>query len=638
MDYFKKLQDLLKMEREEDFNEYQKQTQSVPVSVRRESGLTWYPVIIRNTELTRGDYISVEFERPTHQDIGHQFRFGSAIALFSNYNNVTDRLEGTVTNVSGNKCKISFRTEELPDWSRDGKLGLDLLFDNNSYNEMETALKQADELVTADKHEGGNLLHLLSSTGKNPSFTNKGFSYQIEGLNELQQQAVWKILTANELAIIHGPPGTGKTTTLVQAIKAQIKQDNKQILVVAPSNTAVDLLTERLSEVGLNVLRVGNPARVSPRLQALTMDSKMAVHPGLKDIKSLKKQASEYKNMAHKYKRNFGRAEQEQRKALFNEAHKIMKEVEQSEKYLSDQIIAAADVITATLVGANHYTIKNLIFDTVVIDEAGQALEPACWIPILKAGKVILAGDHCQLPPTIKSHEAARKGLSQTLMEKAVLKHPESVILLEEQYRMHDDIMGYPSQVFYHNALRGNVTVANATLFPGDQPFSFIDTSGCGFDEKIEDKRISNPEEALFLLRHLNRYISELRQKNNAEKFPSIGIISPYQEQVKTIIPLLNDFDHIAESTGSISVNTIDSFQGQEKDIIYITLTRSNVERNIGFLEDIRRINVAMTRAKKKLVIIGDSTTLSKSGFYNDLVDYAQKRSSYFSAWEFIAE
>lgn len=637
MEYFKKLQELLKIEREEDYNQYQKQTAHVPVSLKRASGLTWYPVIIRDTELTRGDYISVEFERPTHQDISHQFRFGSAIALFSNHN-TADRLEGTVSNISGNKCKITFKTEELPDWSRDGKLGLDLLFDNNSYNEMESALKQAKEISNVDKINREDLVHLLTGTSLKPSFQEDLFNYEIPGLNTLQQQAVRKILTANNLAIVHGPPGTGKTSTLVQAIKALLKQDNKQILVVAPSNTAVDLLTERLSEIGINVLRVGNPARVSQRLQAMTMDSKITAHPQFKEIKNLKKQASEYKNMAHKYKRNFGRAEQEQRKALFNEAYKIMKEVEQSEQYLGDQIISGAQVVTATLVGSNHYTIKHLKFDTVIIDEAAQALEPACWIPILKARKVIFAGDHCQLPPTIKSYEAAKKGLNQTLMEKAVAKHPETVTLLEEQYRMHDEIMGYSSMVFYNNGLKGHDTVAQATLFPGDLPFSFIDTSGCGFDEKIEDNKISNVEEAAFLLRHLNQYIGELKLHKEDYIFPTIGIISPYQEQVKTIMPMMEDYEQISEITGQISVNTIDSFQGQEKDVIYISLTRSNTARSIGFLEDIRRINVAMTRAKKKLVIIGDATTLSRSNFYNDLIDYAQQRNSYFSAWEYIVD
>ena len=637
MEYFKKLQDLLKLERTEDYDQYQKQTEHVPIAQKRASGLSWFPVIIRDTEFTRGDYINVEFERPTHQDISHQFRFGSAIALFSNHN-TSDRLEGTISNISGNRCKITFRTEELPDWSRDGKLGLDLLFDNNSYNEMENALKQAIEITNNEQASTNLLLQVLTGAASNPHFRSDLYNYEVPELNKLQQLAVQKILAADQFAVVHGPPGTGKTTTLVQAIKALLKQNNKQILVVAPSNTAVDLMTEKLAEVGIRVLRIGNPARVSPRLQALTMDSKIAAHPDIKEIRKLKKQAAEYKNMAHKYKRNFGRAEQEQRKALFNEAYKIMKEVDQSEKHIGDQIIANAQVITATLVGSNHYSIKHLKYDTVIIDEAAQALEPACWIPMLKAEKVIFAGDHCQLPPTIKSFEAGKKGLDQTLMEKIVMRFPEAVLQLEEQYRMHDDIMGYSSKVFYKNALIGNEAVAQSKLFPDDQPFLFIDTSGCGFDEKVEEKRISNVEEAAFLLNHLNHYMAELNMQLKNTSFPSIGIISPYQEQIKTIVPMMASYEHVNNMAGHIAVNTIDSFQGQEKEVIYISLTRSNATRSIGFLEDTRRINVAMTRAKKKLVIVGDATTLSKSKFYNDLIDYAQQRNSYRSAWEFMVD
>jgi ATP-dependent RNA/DNA helicase IGHMBP2 len=634
MDYFQELQDLLKIEKDEDLSQYQQLTESVPIQVRSENGLTWYPVAIRNTELTRGDYISVEVERTTHHLVSSQFRFGSAVALFSNHN-PADKIEGVVTHISGNKCKITFRVDELPAWCRDGKLGLDQLFDNNSYNEMAAALKQAAELAGSKNPSTGNLIPLFTGNSK-PQFETQAYTYEVDGLNRLQQLAVNKILAAQELAIVHGPPGTGKTTTLVQAIKALLKKDDKQILVVAPSNTAVDLLTEKLAALNINVLRIGNPSRVSTTLQAMTLDSKMAAHDGMKEIRSLKKQAAEFKNMAHKYKRNFGRAEQEQRKALFSEAFKIMKEVDLIEKYISDQVISSAKVITATLVGANHYTIKGLRFETVVIDEAGQAIEPACWIPILKAAKVIFAGDHCQLPPTIKSTEAARKGLSVTLMEKAVKKFPEAVILLEEQYRMHNDIMGYSSQVFYRNALVANAAVATSTFFKEDLPFVFIDTSGCGFEEKNEDKRISNLEEAHFLLNHLNEYLKRLRHHLTIDQIPTIGVISPYQEQVKSIVPLCSDYDEVMRHMNYITLNTIDSFQGQEKDIIYISLTRSNMERNIGFLADIRRMNVAMTRAKKKLVIIGDGTTLTKHGFYKELIDYAERKQAYFSAWEFL--
>ncbi|HSC39214.1 MAG TPA: AAA domain-containing protein, partial [Chitinophagaceae bacterium] len=483
MDYFKKLLDLLKTEREEDQRSYQELTQRLSVADRRANGLTWYPIAIKDQELGRGDYLTVEVERPTHQEIFHQLRFGAAAALFSNHDPKNDRVEGIISYQSGNKLKITLRTDELPDWGRDGKLGIDLLFDDNSYDEMQNALKQA--AAVNEKTPQGRLVRILTGE-QSPSFQNDMPPFPAPGLNPSQQAAVDKILSANELAIVHGPPGTGKTTTLVQAIKALLKQDRKQILVVAPSNAAVDLLSEKLSDEGLNVLRVGNPARVSERLMSLTLDSKMAAHNSMKEIKQLKKQANEYRNMAHKYKRSFGKAERDQRKALFNEAHNILKSVENTEQYIINDLVAKAQVITATLVGANHYTVRGLRFDTVVIDEAGQALEPACWIPILKAQKLVLAGDHCQLSPTVKSNEAARGGLGTTLLEKCVSLHPEAVVLLEEQYRMNELIMGYSSSVFYENRLKAHVSAAHRVLFEGEPPLAFIDTAGCGFDEKTE--------------------------------------------------------------------------------------------------------------------------------------------------------
>ena len=453
-------------------------------------------------------------------------------------------------------------------------------------------------------------------------------------MNETQQEAVHKILSANELAIVHGPPGTGKTTTLVQAIKAIIKQDHKQVLVSAPSNAAVDLLSEKLSEQGLNVVRVGNPAKVSERQLALTLDSKMSEHSSIKEIKRLKKQAREFRDMAHKYKRSFGPAEREQRKALFTEAKNISKEIERTEQYIVDDVLSKADIITATLVGTNHYTVRNLRFHTVVIDEAGQALEPACWIPILKAQKVIMAGDHWQLPPTIKSAEAAKE-LSITLLEKCVALHPEAVVLLQQQYRMHEQIMGFSSKIFYENRLQAHSSVGNQLLFPTDKPAIFIDTAGCSFDEKREGTSLSNPEEATFLIKHLTNYVDELKAHYTADSFPTIAVISPYKHQVEILK------EHILSSPlkelgKAITINTIDSFQGQERDVVYISMTRSNQESSIGFLSDIRRMNVAMTRAKKKLVVIGDSATISQFKFYADFISYIQENDGYVSAWEFM--
>ncbi|AOM79997.1 AAA domain-containing protein [Pedobacter steynii] len=631
MEYFKKLLELLKTEREEDLRSYLQLTESSSVAERRSNGLSWYPIAIRGSEMSRGDYLTVEIERTTHQELAHQLRFGASAVLFSNHD-PKDRVEGTITHQSGNKLKITLKTDELPDWTRDGKLGIDVLFDNNSYDEMQAALKHAASSI--EKTDQSRLIKILTGEGS-PTFSDQIHHYEIAGLNEVQQQAVNKIVSAQELAIVHGPPGTGKTTTLVQAIKALFKQNHQQILVVAPSNTAVDLLTEKLDEEGLNVVRVGNPARVSDRLLSLTLDGKMSEHPSMKQIRAFKKQANEFKNMAHKYKRNFGRAEKEQRKALFDEAHKIMKEVGNTEQYIIDDVLGKAQVVTATLVGANHYTVRNLKFHTLVIDEAGQALEPACWIPIMKAQKVIFAGDHCQLSPTIKSNEAAKSGLSTTLLEKSIALHPESVTLLEEQYRMNKTIMGYSSKVFYENKLKAHGSVADRLLFSEDSPLAFVDTAGCGFEEKLEGTSSTNPEEAAFLFKHLTQLVATLGGHYTTETFPTIAVISPYKQQILLMKELLLNSAALQQYGERISVNTIDSFQGQERDLVYISMTRSNNEGIIGFLSDIRRMNVAMTRARKKLVVIGDSATLSRLPFYADFIDYAEENNAYQSAWEF---
>lgn len=632
MDYFKNLLDVLRVEREEDRTQYRKLTETTSVADRRAAGLTWYPIAIRGSEIGRGDYLTVDVERTTHQDIPHQLRFGMPAVLFSNHDPKADRVEGTISHQSGNRLKITLRTDELPDWSRDGKLGVEALFDDNSYDEMESALKQANALQDKPGHR---LISILTGTAS-PTFHTEVPRLFLPKLNPSQVMAVEKIVSANELAIVHGPPGTGKTTTLVQAIKALYQQDHKKLLVVAPSNTAVDLLSEKLHDEGLNVLRVGNPARVSERLMALTLDHKMGEHPAMREAKKLKKQANELRNMAHKYKRNFGKAEREQRKALFDEAHRIMKDVANTEQYVIEDLIAKAQVITATLVGANHHTVRHLTYDAVVIDEAGQALEPACWIPILKAQKLVLAGDHCQLPPTIKSPEAARNGLATTLLEKNVALHPEAVTLLDEQYRMHEHIMGYSSRVFYENKVKAHPSVARHSLFDGDTSLVFVDTAGCGFDEKLEGTSSTNPEEAALLIKHLTQLVTDLSTQYTKPDFPTIAVISPYKQQINI---LKEQLAHVPELQGygdKISVNTIDSFQGQERDIVYISMVRSNSEGDIGFLADIRRMNVAMTRARKKLIIVGDSATLASLPFYANFITYAETLNAYQSAWEWM--
>lgn len=620
MDYFKALQALLAKERQEDKDAYMALMRSSSIVDRRAAGLAWYPVAIRGSEPGRGDYLIVEVERTTHRDIPHQLRFGASALFFSNHDPEQDHVEGVISYQGGDRLKITLRDEELPDWAQDGKLGIDLLFDDNSYDEMIQALKRADA--------GSERRLVRVLTGAEPPRFAEA-SAPDNALNPSQQAAVRRILAAQDLAIVHGPPGTGKTTTLVQAIKALIARDGEKVLVTAPSNTAVDLLSERLAEEGLNVLRVGNPARVSERLSSLTLDAKMATHPSVKEIRQLRRRAVEFRDMAHKYKRQFGKAEREQRRALFEEARKIMKDVENIERYILEDLLSKAQVVAATLVGAAHYTIREVKFGTAVIDEAGQALEPACWIPALRADRLVLAGDHLQLPPVIKSEAAARGGLERTLLEKCVALHPEAVTLLEEQYRMHELIMGYPSRVFYEQRLRAHPLVAGR-LIPGQSPLAFIDTAGCGFEEKQEGNALGNPEEAAFVTRHLAGLVDALP----AGAHPSIGVISPYRLQVQL---LREQVEHTPSLAGeSITVNTIDGFQGQERDVIYISMTRSNPDSRIGFLSEIRRMNVAMTRARMRLVVVGDSATLSQSPFYAEFIEYAQTQGEYRSAWEFI--
>jgi len=646
MDYFRKLTDLLKIERDEDRRSCQELAQSSSLSERRADGLAWYPVAIRDTEPARGDYLNVEVERTTHLDIVHQLRAGARAAFFSNHDAATDRIECTISFVGGHRLRITLPTDELPGWARDGKLGIDLLFDDNSYTEMFAALRNAETLQ--DHPVEGRLIRILAGQAQ-PAFDTRREPVSFPTLNASQTAAANKILAAEDLAIVHGPPGTGKTTTLVQAILALLRRDGgqtrddnqardgNQILVTAPGNTAVDLLSEILSDLGLNVLRIGNPARVSERQQALTLDSRIAEHPGAREIKKLKRRAAEFREMAHKYKRNFGPAEREQRKALFDEARNLMKDVDRIERDILSDLLEKAQVITATLVGANNPAIRDLRFDTVVIDEAGQALEPACWIPILKAKRLILAGDPCQLPPTIKSATAARDGLNTTLLEKNILLHPEAVTLLEEQYRMHETIMSYPSHTFYESRLRAHASVARHLLFEEDSALTFIDTAGCGYEERREDAGLTNPEEAAFLLRHAAGLVTALESRYSTWNFPTMAIISPYRLQVQLLRELMPHSPELQRYAHKITVNTIDSFQGQERDIVYIGLTRSNPDSRIGFLSEIRRMNVAMTRARKKLVVIGDSATLARTPFYAGFIDYAERHNAYSSAWEFIA-
>lgn len=640
------LRKLLKVERDEDFAQYKLHFSRNNINHRRENGVTWYPIVISNVEIGIGEYLSIDIERTTNHNEPHKFSGGKIASLFSNNNNTeSGTLNGTIKVLAPNKIRLSLNVDELPDWCDDGKLGVNLLFDETSYKEMDIAL---EKVINASHNRLAHLRDVMYKI-KAPVFEKIDVSIHITGLNQSQNEAVRKIIAAKDLAIIHGPPGTGKTTTLVQAIR-QTLLNEKQVLVCSSSNTAVDLLTEKLHREGISVLRLGNPARISEEVLMNTLDAKVAAHESYKDLKSYRKTAEEYFRMAGKYKRTFGREEREQRQLFYQEARKILKDAKILEDYIISEQFNKAQVIACTPVVSSGRMMRDRQFTTVFIDEAAQALEPMCWIPISRSNRVIFAGDHFQLPPTVKSKKAETEGLKETLFENCM--HIENVsVMLNTQYRMNQHIMNFSNRKFYKGNLIADSSVKETVLsfdtneFLLNTPLDFIDTAGCGYNEIVnpESLSIANPEEGQLLIKHLKLVLEQhsgaspaLQIAKKSKKRITIGIISPYKEQVQYLTNLLATDEEFEAYRSQIAIKTVDGFQGQERDIIYISMVRSNDQREIGFLNDIRRMNVALTRAKKKLVVIGDSATIGNHPFYKDFLDYAESVGAYKSAWEYI--
>ncbi len=629
----KHLVNLLKIEKQEDLLTYKRKMAGTTLKERREQGVCWYPVELEKTKFDSGERLLVKISRPPEHREPHMFQSGKLISLFSNAGKNHENSEvvsGVVNQVREHDMLMTINCDDVPEWINDGYLGVQLLFDENAYREMENALKY----LIKTKEERINQLKDILLGSAEAQFDDQ-YPIEIDGLNPSQNKALNMIKNAKDVAIVHGPPGTGKTTTLVRAILHLLK-DEQQLLVCAPSNAAVDLFVEKLDEEGINVVRIGHPARVTQKILSNTLDAKIAHHLDFKNLKTIRKKADEYRMLGKKYKRSFGYAEKEQRRLLFAEAKKLKEEAEHLEFYIVNSILSNAQVIASTLVGANNYYLKGMKFQSVFIDEAAQALEPATWIPIIKSEKVIFAGDHFQLPPTIKSYEAAKNGLEITLFEKAI-KRNRADVMLQEQYRMHTNIMDFPNNYFYNGQLYANDRVANWKIFENDKPVEFIDTAGTGFFEQMEidTKSSFNREEANLLLRHFKVYLHHIELMDKMDEIQNIGIISPYKAQVgllkENFDEDFSDWEYIQEK---VAINTVDSFQGQERDIIYISLVRSNEKGVIGFLADTRRMNVAITRAKKKLVIIGDSGTIGTHPFYEKILDYVNKIGAYRSAFE----
>ena len=624
----KNLAKLLEVEKTEDFTQYRDKIQALSLDQKKQKGYCWYPVQLDKSGYTYGSRAFVIIHFHKYKKYKSQFRPGKIVNLFCNDANIKHSdMSGVIHYVDKHKMKIILNSTDLPLFINSGLIGVELLFDESTYREMEKAL----ELVTFAKTDRLAEIREIILGKEEPRISTESINYSNERLNPSQNKAVNGILDSYDLTVVHGPPGTGKTTTLVAAIKA-LSEKEKPILVCAPSNAAVDLLTEKIAELDLNVLRVGNISRIDETIIQHTIESKISENPESARIKKVRIEAADYRRKANKYKRSFGAAEREERKQLRIQAKELSEWASQLEERLTEQIILTSDVITSTLVGSNNKMLKGFRFDTAIIDEATQALEPANWIPITKCKKVVLAGDPFQLSPTVKSFQAKKDGLGQTLIEKCIL-NDKNVHLLNVQYRMNKDIMEFSNQYFYEGKLSAHPTNIDHKLFPEDQIIEFVDTAGTGFEETQDAETLSrfNKGEVDILLEHMYQLIVATP---NFDRH-SIGIVSPYKEQTRLIKRTIEEDAKLLEFN-NIDVDTIDSFQGQERDIIYIVLVRSNVKGEIGFLSDYRRMNVAMTRARKKLIVIGDSATIGNDKFYQSFLDYVDKIGGYRTAWEYM--
>lgn len=628
--HLEKVLNALQVEREEDFLQFKELIQSVPLSDRIELGYSWYPVKVEKAGYAIGDRAFVIVERQAQRDKPHQFRDGGTVSFFiQRPDGKIKEKTGVINFMERNRMKIILNYKDIPEWIEESFLGVDMLFDERSYDEMEKALKK---VMKSEKDRVAELRAILYGL-KQPIFDDVQRHFHLPNLNQSQVEAVAEIISANDVAIVHGPPGTGKTTTLVQAIKEIQIRDNS-VLVCAPSNAAVDLLTERLSKEHINVVRIGNISRIDDDILKHTVDYIMANHPERKNINKIRAKATDCRRRAKRYRRNYGARERDLREKLQDEAAELSAWANQLEDRLLEQILTGAEVITCTLVGAAHPMLEKYRFKTVVIDEAAQALEPAIWIPLLKSNKVVFAGDPFQLPPTVKSMEARKMGLHITTMEHCLKYIPNS--LLRVQYRMNQAIMAFSNQHFYDGLLQAHDSVKTHRISIDEgEAVTFIDTVGCGFEEQIVEVKGRfpsrfNPDEFHIIREHLYKLIEFYAR----EEVPTIALISPYREQVVYMQTMVADDERLKGLP--ITINTIDGFQGQERDVVYISLVRSNGKAEIGFLNDYRRMNVAMTRARKKLIIIGDSGTIGQDEFYNAFLNYCEQKGAYHTAWEFM--
>ncbi|MEP6674163.1 MAG: AAA domain-containing protein [Ferruginibacter sp.] len=603
------LQLLLKcidLEEKEQVKRYSLDQQHTLRSLKAE-GLALHPITVTRKNFGYADYPEISF-RLNFPSETNLFKDGAAIECFCTGE---DPVKGVLINLDGRSGEFRLFAPDFPDWIEDDGVGIKLAPDQRTTSIMKTALNNLE--ANKPLYNLFRQLHHESSKEKVPVLMQSlQLEFQNKNLNESQQQAVMAITKNELLTIVHGPPGTGKTTTLVEAVIQLIKAGEK-VMVAAPSNTAVDNIARGLIERGVHLLRVGNTSKVDEAIFAHTAEGRLSNSKQLKEIKQLKIRAEEFRKMALKYKRSFGKAEREQRNLLFKEVKNIRTEIKKLQSYNEERLYTEADVIAGTPVGLYDARIHQLTFHTLVIDEAGQCIEPLAWCIFPFAKKYVLAGDHLQLPPTVLSNEAARLGLNRSILEVSI-SGTEQIFLLNIQYRMRAAIAGFSAAYFYNGLLHTTPQLSNTGIH-----ISFIDTAGAGYNEVHgkDGTSLQNEDELMIVQKLIER--ESLNVLNTA-------FISPYAGQValaKEILPK------------QLRISTIDSFQGQEKEIIILSLVRSNDDGEIGFLKDYRRMNVAITRAKEQLFIIGDSATLGADPFYNALLLYIEKNGTYSTVWEF---
>ena len=601
------------MEYEYEKEQFRQQTEAMGIGRKIKRGMCWYPLNVGRSYYNALNQLVIEVERREDKDIEHSFEYGRPVCFFTQ--DMSGKLTylnfvATVSYVDEDRMVVVLpNADALLMIQSKEVLGVQLYFDETTYRLMFESLKQ---VISAKNNRLAELREIFH--GSRPASV---FSFQpvrFPWLNRTQEEAVNKVLHAKDVAIVHGPPGTGKTTTLVEAIYETLHREN-QVLVCAQSNMAVDWISEKLVDRGVSVLRIGNPSRVNDKMLSFTYERRFESHPDYPQLWGIRKAIRELYSHIRKASN---------REAVRTKINSLKDRATDLEIRINESLFSEARVIACTLAGSANRILIGQKYGTVFIDEAAQALEAACWIAVRKADRVILAGDHCQLPPTVKCMQALRQGLGDTLMQAIVRNKPEVVSLLKVQYRMNDAIMHFSSGWFYGGMLQSAPEVKYRSILDFDTPIEWVNTEGMDCNEEFVGEnygRINKPEAELSV-NQLKNYITKIGRERFLEERIDVGLISPYKAQVQFLRQLLKKDAFFKPYRPLITVNTVDGFQGQERDVILISLVRANEEGQIGFLNDLRRMNVAITRARMKLIILGDASTLTRHPFYKKLYEY----------------